>query len=94
MTENKKLKKGIKTIEEQKFPIQKKVETIKLRFNDYIKEDIDESSLDEKNIIFIRNIKLASRKKYKGNLPIKQALRQRGKSQDNIIRKKNVKKNI
>ena len=71
---------------------QKKVETIKLRFNDYIKEDIDESSLDEKNIIFIRNIKLASRKKYKGNLPIKQALRQRGKSQDNIIRKKNVKK--
>ena len=71
---------------------QKKVETIKLRFNDYIKEDIDESSLDEKNIIIIRNIKLASRKKYKGNLPIKQALRQRGKSQDNIIRKKNVKK--
>ena len=71
---------------------QKKVETIKLRFNDYIKEDIDESSLDEKNIIFIRNIKLASRKKYKGNLPIKQALRQRGKSQDIIIRKKNVKK--
>ena len=71
---------------------QKKVETIKLRFNDYIKEDIDESSLDEKNIIFIRNIKLASRKKYKGNLPIKQALRQRGKSQDNIIRKKNIKK--
>ena len=71
---------------------QKKVETIKLRFNDYIKEDIDESSLDEKNIIIIRNIKLASRKKYKGNLPIKQALRQRGKSQDNIIRKKNIKK--
>ena len=58
------------------------------------KEDIDTSSPDEKNIILIRNIKLKSRNNYKENFPLKNVLLQKGKSQDNILRKKIKKKKI
>ena len=58
------------------------------------KEDIDTSSPDEENILIIRNIKLKSRKDYKENLPLKNALLQKGKSQENILRKKMKKKKI
>ena len=69
----------------------KKLNHIKLEIRSK-KEDIDTSSPDEKNIIIIKNIKLNSRNNYKENFPLKNAHLQKGKSQDNILRKKMKKK--
>ena len=56
------------------------------------KEDIDTSSPEENNIIEIKKIKPISRVNYKEILSLKNALLQRGKSQDIILRKKKKKK--
>ena len=69
----------------------KNINHIKIELNNK-KEDIDTSSPDEKNIITIRNIKLTSRNNYKEKLPLKNAIFQRGKSEDNILRSKFKKK--
>ena len=71
----------------------KKLKHLKIEINNK-KEDIDTSSPDENNILIIRNIKLNSRNDYKENLPLKNALLQKGKSQDNILKKKMKKKKI
>ena len=69
----------------------KKVKTLKLTLNNK-KEDIDTSSPEENNIIEIKKIKPISRVNYKEILSLKNALLQRGKSQDIILRKKKKKK--
>ena len=70
---------------------QKKIQTIKLELNNKM-EDIDTSSTDEKNILLIKNINPTLRTKYNEKLSLKQALLQRGKSQELILHKRKKKK--
>ena len=69
----------------------KKVQTLKLELNNKM-EDIDTSSTDDKNILLIKNINPTLMTKYNEKVSLKQALLQRGNSQDIIFHRRKKKK--
>ena len=77
----------------KKIPKPRAPRTIKLGLNNK-NEDIDTSSLEEKNIILINSIRPSSRRIYEEKLPLNNPILPRGKSQDIITKKRRKNKKI